>query len=109
SGQALRVRSHEQTRETSAGVPLAFVAETDLAGVRALSEGRIADGRLTLTSRMPGTPEREQQLPWPSRALLPEGLRLALLAAPREAGSTIELVTWDSTTLRAQPLQWTSL
>ncbi len=109
SGQSLQVRSEEMTDETTAGAPLGFSTDIDLAGSRSRTEARIVDGQVELTTGSPGLPPRRQQFPWPQGALLAEGQRLALLDALHEPRLLLDLLAYDTASLRPQRMQWTLL
>jgi hypothetical protein len=103
-GVTLEVASTETSAETPEGRPLGFRGEILLAGSSRRYEGRITeDGMLEVVLSGIGGEDR-RQMPWPEGALLAEGQRLALRAAPEDATS-LELLTFQPDALRATRLE----
>ncbi|MEZ5461616.1 transglutaminase family protein [Dokdonella sp.] len=100
AGTGISMSSHETSEETLAGEPLRFSSTTRLSG----SETRI-DGELkgdTLHLRVDNAAgSQERQMPWPEGALLAEGLRLASLRMPLQAGTTHRDLSFQPSNLSA--------
>lgn len=106
NGEPLVVRSLERNEEGPAGEPFGFVSETDLAGSRSRSEGRIVDGEVIAHSRQHGQPDSEHRYPWPAGALLAEGQRLATARHALTAGTRFVVDTFDPARQQRQPIEW---
>jgi len=101
SGTRLTISSDQRQEETRDGRPLGFASRTDAAGSVSEWEGRIDDsGRLRIdVSR--GNAPRIEEMPWPSGALLAEGLRLEQDRHGLEPGTRYRLTAFDLDGLQA--------
>ena len=92
--------SSENSEETVTGKPLAFTSTTLLSGNETRVEGRLDGTTLHLRINNDGT-WRERQIPWPTGALLAEGLRLASLEVPLEVGRRHRELSFQPSSLNA--------
>src|SRR5690606_21690097 len=86
AGMRLALGSSERAVETREGVPLSFRNATSLAGSESVTEGRVRDGRIELTTTTGGV-SQTRSIPWPDGALLAEGQRLAAMRAGLAPGT----------------------
>lgn len=100
AGTRVAMSSVESSEETLDGKPLAFASQTSMSGSGMKVEGRVDDGRVHARFANAGT-SNEREVEWPDGALLPEGQRLALLAAPLDEGATFRLLVFQAAMLEA--------
>ena len=92
--------SSETNIESIDGKPLAFSSVASLGGGETRIEGNVADGTMQLRIQS-GDSTQERSAPWPTGALMAEGLRLASLRVPLESGRAHTELTFQSTSLDA--------
>lgn len=100
AGTPIAMGSSESSEETRDGKPLAFAASTRLSGNETRVEGRIEGAQLHVRVNNDGS-WQEREMPWPSGALLAEGLRLASLRVPLESGRTYRDLSFQPSSLDA--------
>ncbi len=100
AGTKVAMSSTEVSEETPAGEPIAFTNASHLTGNETRIEGRVANGRAQVRIRTAGE-WQEREIAWPQGARLPEGLRLAGLAAPLEKGASDRQLSFMSSSLSA--------
>lgn len=98
AGIAIDLRSSESATETRDGKPLAFAARSLLSGVEQRVDGRVAAGRIEVTTRTGGA-SQTRSLAWPDGAVLAEGARLAGLRAGLEPGTRYEVLAFQPSSL----------
>ncbi len=100
AGTSISLGSSETSTESIAGEPQAFASVTSLGGGETRIEGKVADGRMQLRIQN-GDSTQERAAPWPTGALMAEGLRLASLRVPLESGRTHTEIAFQSASLDA--------
>ena len=100
AGTPIAMGSSESSEETRDGKPLAFAATTQLSGNETKVEGRIEGAQLHVRVNNDGS-WQEREMPWPSGALLAEGLRLASLRVPLEDGRRYRELSFQPSSLDA--------
>ncbi|MBN8481728.1 MAG: hypothetical protein J0L88_09075, partial [Xanthomonadales bacterium] len=101
AGTRVSLGSLESAEETLDGKPLAFTNETRMSGSgETRIVGLVEAGEVTVRNSNAGV-ENERRMAWPDGALLPEGLRLALLAARIEEGASFRNRAFQPATLEA--------
>lgn len=100
AGSPVALRSTETATETIDGKPLAFGSASKLSGSESVVEGRVRDGNVEITTRNGGE-TRQRRMPWPTDALLPEGLRLAGIHAGLRAGTRYHALAFQPSSLDA--------
>ncbi|MGN6518383.1 MAG: transglutaminase-like domain-containing protein [Dokdonella sp.] len=86
AGVKVALGSSESATETLDGQPLAFASTSRLSGSETRIVGRVRDGMVELDTTTGGATQH-RQMPWPDKALLPEGLRLAGVRAGLASGT----------------------
>lgn len=100
AGVRIALGSSETSTETTAGKPLSFRSASQLSGTVTTVEGTLRNGTIDLTTQSGGA-RHQRKMPWPSGALLPEGLRLAGLRAGLAPGSTYSALSFQPSSLDA--------
>lgn len=100
AGIRVALGASESAIETVGGRPLSFRSSSRLSGTESSIEGTLHGNVLHVVSRNGGTETRREQ-PWPSGALLPEGLRLASLRAGFAPGTHHVLLAFQPSSLDA--------
>ena len=100
AGVRVALGSIETATETRAGAPLAFGSISRLSDSESRIEGRVHDGVADVAITTGGATQR-RTLPWPARALLPEGLRRAGLRAGLEPGTRYSALAFQPSGLEA--------
>ncbi|MGB0133041.1 transglutaminase domain-containing protein [Dokdonella sp.] len=100
AGTIIAMKSHETSRETIDGQPLAFTSISQLSGNENRVDGRLEDKTLHVrVDNAAGVQER--QMPWPKDALLAEGLRLSGLRMPLKLGQEHTDLSFQPSSLAA--------
>jgi hypothetical protein len=100
AGVKVALGSSESATETIEGTPLAFASTSRLSGSETRIEGRVRDGSIDLDTTTGGATQH-RKMPWPARALLPEGLRLAGVRAGLAAGTRYSALAFQPSSLDA--------
>ncbi len=100
AGTGIALGSSETNVESIDGKPLAFTSVARLSGSETRIEGKVAEGTMRLSIRN-GDSTQERTAPWPTGALMAEGLRLASLRVPLESGQTHTELAFQSASLDA--------
>lgn len=100
AGTSISMGSSETTIESIDGKPLAFTSVTSLGGGESRIEGKVADDAMQLRIQNSGSTQ-ERTAPWPSGALMAEGLHLASLRVPLETGQSHTELAFQSASLDA--------
>ena len=100
AGTSISMSSSETTIESIDGKPLAFTSVTSLGGGESRVEGKVADGMMQLHIQNGGATQ-ERTAPWPSGALMAEGLHLSSLQVPLETGQSHTELAFQSASLDA--------
>lgn len=100
AGMRLALGSSERAVETREGAPLSFRNATSLAGSESVTEGRVRDGRIELTTTTGGV-SQTRSIPWPDGALLAEGQRLAAMRAGLAPGTRFSLLAFQPSSVDA--------
>lgn len=107
NGERLLVESEETSIETADGRPLGFSSRFETVGTSSKVEGTVGlDGEVRADVQRAGGSETVH-LRWPSRALLAEGQRLALLAFLATDKPELEFLAFDPTSMRAMSVRST--
>jgi hypothetical protein len=88
AGTRMALGSNETSEETLDGKPLAFDNSSRMSDSETRVVGLVDGRRATVRYNNAGA-WSERTIDWPRGALLPEGLRLAMLDMPLEAGATL--------------------
>jgi len=104
AGTPVALISKETSEETPDGKPLAFRSESKLSGSETTVEGTVRDGKIQVKTLTGGAPQ-QREIPWPTGALLPEGLRLAGLRAGLEPGTMYRNLAFQPSSLDATQIQ----
>ena len=104
AGTPVALISKETSEETPDGQPLAFRSESKLSGSETTVEGTVRDGKIQVKTLTGGAPQ-QREIPWPTGALLPEGLRLAGLRAGLEPGTMYRNLAFQPSSLDATQIQ----
>jgi len=104
AGTPVALISKETSEETADGQPLAFRSESKLSGSETTVEGTLRDGKIQVKTLTGGAPQL-REIPWPTGALLPEGLRLAGLRAGLEPGTMYRNLAFQPSSLDATQIQ----
>ena len=104
AGTPVALISKETSEETPDGQPLAFRSESKLSGSETTVEGTVRDGKVQVKTLTGGAPQ-QREIPWPTGALLPEGLRLAGLRAGLEPGTMYRNLAFQPSSLDATQIQ----
>lgn len=89
-GQAVKIESTETHIETLDGKPLGFEMRLDMSGMEQKHIGKIADGKVTITTEIMGQPQ-QVEMDWPAGALLNQGMRLMQQQRGLEEGQSYEV------------------
>jgi len=108
AGISITLEVSETHEETAAGQPLGFRTRSRMSGVESTSVGRIADGRIDVTSSVGGI-SQNKSLAWPEGALFSEGLRLAALRQGLKPGTRYDSLAFQALNLDAFRLSTTVL
>ena len=101
AGTRVSLGSLETSEETLDGRPLAFGNETRMSGSgETRIVGRVDHGEVQVHTSNAGA-TNERRITWPSGALLPEGLRLAMRDARIEEGASFRNLVFQPSTLDA--------
>lgn len=100
AGITVALTSQEISEETADGKPVAFKSISKLSGTETTVEGRIADGKVAVTTSTGGA-RQQREIAWPAGALLPEGLRLVALRAGLEPGTRYRALAFQPSSLDA--------
>ncbi len=100
AGSRVSLSSTESATETATGEPLAFHSRSLLSGSETLTEGTISANSMQVTTRTGGN-RVERHLAWPQGALLPEGQRLAGIAAGLADGTRYRTLAFQPSSLDA--------
>ena len=100
AGTRIALGSSETNVETTDGKPLAFTSVSSLGGSDTRIEGTVADGSMQLRIGS-GDSIQQRVAPWPSGALMAEGLRLASLRVPLESGQSHAELAFQAASLDA--------
>lgn len=100
AGTVISMGSSETNTESTDGKPLAFTSVTSLGGGETRIEGKVADGTMQLRIQNGGSTQ-ERTAPWPTGALMAEGLHLASLRVPLETGQSHTELAFQSASLDA--------
>lgn len=100
AGTGIALGSSETNVESTDGKPLAFTSIARLSDSETRIEGKVADGTMHLTVHN-GDSTEERTAPWPTGALMAEGLRLASLGVPLESGRSHTELAFQSASLDA--------
>jgi hypothetical protein len=106
AGTAVALSSRETAEETPDGKPLAFASVSRLSGGETTIEGTVRDGKAIVKTRTAGA-EQQREIPWPSGALLPEGLRLVGLRAGLAPGTRYRALAFQPSSLDAAEIETT--
>ncbi|MCQ4165317.1 transglutaminase-like domain-containing protein [Tahibacter harae] len=108
AGISIALEVSETHEETAAGEPLGFRTRSRMSGVESTSVGRVAGGRIEVTSSVGGI-SQNKTLAWPAGALFSEGLRLDALRHGLKPGTRYESLAFQALNLDAFPLSTTIL
>ncbi len=104
NGESLRIDSTQSMKETREGQPLSFRNVLNMGGSDVVIDGRVAAAIATIRIAQGGS-EREQQLDWPTDALLAEGQLLAVARAGTSPGTRYAYTLFDLDALQAMRVE----
>ncbi len=100
AGTKVSMGSTETSEETLDGKPLAFRTVSRMTGNETIVEGRVERGQVQARFRNAGQ-WSERVFAWPRGAMLPEGLRLAMLRTALEPGTEYSKLSFQPSSLSA--------
>jgi hypothetical protein len=98
-GMSLTAKTSEKSIETADGKPLGFEYVQDMGVMASKSSGKVAGGKLTITSDSAGE-KSTQTIDWPAGAMMAEGIRLAGIKHGLKPG-----ITWKATLFTASIME----
>jgi hypothetical protein len=100
AGSHVALSNAETSTETADGRPLAFRSVSQLSGSETSVEGTLRNGVIDVVTHTGGN-QQTRSMPWPSGAMLPEGMRLAGMRAGLEAGTRYRVLSYQPSSLDA--------
>ena len=104
AGTAIALSSRETTEETPDGKPLGFTSDSKLSGGETLIEGTLRGDTIAVKTRTGGA-AHQREMPWPTGALMPEGLRLAGLRRGLAPGTEYSSIAFQPSSLDAAEIR----
>jgi hypothetical protein len=101
-GQSLFLKTKETCVETLKGEPISFASEENMGIVTKKTDGTVnKDGTVRIRTAGMGGAVQENSIPWPTGAVMAEGLRLIELEKKLNEGTTYEVQIFSPTILAA--------
>ena len=104
AGAVVALSSKETSEETADGKPIAFQSVSKLSGGETRIDGTVRGDRIAVKTETGGA-RQQREIPWPSGALLPEGLRLVELRNGLAPGTTYRSLAFQPSSLDAAEIE----